>query len=80
MSDGIDLKCGMAFFHCDSVDFESPYVTVIVASLDGQYIETSPLNPGVDFSFQLFDRIEAIAADEGIQVMYVERSPAHILH
>jgi hypothetical protein len=79
MSDN-GLKYGMAFYHCDTVDFESPYVTVIVTDLDIQYVETSPLNPGVDFNFQLSDRIEAISSEIGIQVMRVERSPGHILH
>lgn len=80
MSEESGLKLGMAFYHCDTVDFKEPYITVIVQTEDGSCVEQSPINPGVDFNFQLNDRVESIAAEEGVIVMSVERSPGHILH
>lgn len=76
----LGLKYGMAFFHCDTVDFKEPYVTVVVETEESSFIEQSPINPGVDFNFQLNDRVESIASEEGVMVIAIERTPGHILH
>lgn len=80
MSEGNGLKPGMAFYHCDTIDFKESYITVIVQSEDSEYIEQSPINPGVDFNFQLNDRVESASAEQGVIILSIERTPGHILH